>query len=86
MNDYLILAGGFSEEAKNNSMYLIDNVSGFKIKIKNSYIPKAGDVIFIQEKVGYKSWERFSESIKLGGTLSTMLLVFYNIWDKLESN
>jgi protein involved in polysaccharide export with SLBB domain len=86
VNDYLILAGGFSEDAKNNNIYLIDNISGFKSKIKISYKPKAGDVIFIEEKVGFKSWERFSESIKLGGTLSTMLLVFYNIWDKLESN
>ena len=86
VNDYLILAGGFSEDAKNNNIYLIDNISGFKSKIKNSYIPKAGDVIFIEEKIGFKSWERLSESIKLGGTLSTMLLVFYNIWDKLESN
>ena len=84
MKDYLLLAGGFSEEAKKNNIYLIDNISGFKSKINNSYIPKAGDVIFIEEKVGYKSWERFSESIKLGGTLSTMLLVFYNIWDKLD--
>ena len=63
-------------------IYLVDNISGMRLKIDKMYKPNPGDVIFIQEKVGFKSWDRFSESIKLAGTLATMSLVFYNIWDK----
>ena len=78
--NYLDKAGNFSMSAKNKNIYLIDNISGVRIKINSSYQPRAGDVIFIEEKLGYKNWKRFTESIKLAGTLSTMLASIVNIF------
>ena len=77
--NYLSKAGGFSHSAKNKDIYIIDNISGFKAKVNQSYIPKEGDIIFIEEKLGFKNWKRFTETIKLASTLSTMLASVVNI-------
>tara|TARA_B100000029_G_C17485847_1_gene927218 strand:+ start:15 stop:1049 length:1035 start_codon:yes stop_codon:yes gene_type:complete len=82
VSDYINSSGGFSDNAREKNIYLIDDISSSRIKISGSYIPKPGESIFVEEKIGFKSWDRFSESIKLAGTLATMSLVFYNIWDK----
>jgi len=79
ISNYLKNAGGFSDNAKNKDIYIVDNISGVKIRVNQSYIPKEGDVIFIEEKLGYKDWKRFTESVKLAGTLSTMLASIINI-------
>ena len=78
--NYLSKAGGFSDSAKNENIYIIDNISGFKIKVNQSYVPKEGDIIFIEETLGFKNWKRFTESVKLAGTLSTMLASIVNIF------
>ena len=84
INNYIDQAGDFSQSAKNKNIYIINQENGIRNKVDISYNPQPGDIIFIEEKVGFKSWERFSESIKLAGTLSTMSLVIYNIWDKMS--
>ena len=84
INNYINQAGDFSQSAKNKNIYIINQENGIRNKVDISYNPQPGDIIFIEEKVGFKSWERFSESIKLAGTLSTMSLVIYNIWDKMS--
>ena len=84
INNYITQAGSFSQSAKNKNIYIINQENGVRNKVNISYLPQPGDIIFIEEKVGFKSWERFSESIKLAGTLSTMSLVIYNIWDKMS--
>ena len=76
---FRIQAGGFSDSAKNKDIYIIDNISGFKIKVNQSYIPKEGDIIFIEETLGFKNWKRFTETVKLASTLSTMLASIVNI-------
>ena len=83
VSDYLNNSGGFSEKAQKKNIYLIDNVSGERFEINTLYIPKPGDVIFIQETVGFKSWDRFTEYVRLAGTIATTSLVMFNIWDKL---
>ena len=86
INNYIDQAGDFSQSAKNKNIYIINQENGIRNKVDISYNPQPGDIIFIEEKVGFKSWERFSESIKLAGTLSTMSLVIYNIWDKMSDD
>ena len=86
INNYITQAGSFSQSAKNKNIYIINQENGVRNKVNISYVPQPGDIIFIEEKVGFKSWERFSESIKLAGTLSTMSLVIYNIWDKMSDD
>ena len=87
--DYLNNAGGLSENAKNKDIYIIDDISGVRVKVENYYRPMPGDVIFIEEKLGYKQWERFTESVKLVGTLSTMIASIVNmLWivDRIQSD
>ena len=79
VSHYLSKAGGFSDEAKNKDIYIIDNISGFKTQVNQFYIPKEGDIIFIEEKLGFKNWKRFTESVKLAGTVSTMIASIVNI-------
>ena len=86
--DYLNNAGGASYNAKNENIYVIDDISGIKIKVEHSYKPIAGDLIFIEEKIGYKNWQRFTESVKLAGTLSTMIASIVNMFwiiDRIQS-
>ena len=87
--DYLNNAGGLSENAKNKDIYIIDDISGVRLKVKDSYKPMAGDVIFIEGKLGYKQWKRFTESIRLAGTLSSMIVSIVNmLWiiDRIQSD
>jgi len=89
VSDYLKNAGGLSENAKNKDIYIIDNISGVRVKVETSYKPMPGDVIFIEGKLGYKQWKRFTESIKLAGTLSTMIASIVNmLWivDRIQSD
>ena len=89
ISDYLNNAGGLSENAKNKDIYIIDNISGVRVKVENYYKPMPGDVIFVEEKLGYKEWKRFTESIKLAGTLSTMIASIVNmLWiiDRIQSD
>ena len=79
VSHYLSKAGGFSDAVKNKDIYIIDNISGFKTQVNQSYIPKEGDIIFIEEKLGFKNWKRFTESVKLAGTVSTMIASIVNI-------
>ena len=81
IDKYIKISGDFNELAKKNKIYIITQEDGLRIKVNSTYIPNRGDIIFIEEKPAFKSWERFTESIKLASTLSTMSLIFYNIWD-----
>jgi len=82
INNYIEKSGSFTELAKNKKIYIINQENGIRVKVNKAYSPNPGDIIFIEEKATFKSWERFSESIKLAGTLATMSLVMYNIWDQ----
>tara|TARA_Y100001970_G_scaffold72098_1_gene91514 strand:+ start:4150 stop:5511 length:1362 start_codon:yes stop_codon:yes gene_type:complete len=84
LDNYIKKAGNFNQFSKNNNLYIINSNDGMRIRVNKNYIPKRGDIIFIEEKASFKSWERFSESIRLAGTLATMSLVLYNIWSDIN--
>ena len=80
IKDYINEAGNFSKLAKDKDIYIISYTNGSRNKVDSSYLPIPGDIIFIEEKNGFKSWDRFVESVNLAGTVATMSLVLYNIW------
>ena len=80
IKDYINEAGNFSELAKDKDIYIISHTNGSRNKVDSSYLPIPGDIIFIEEKNGFKRWDRFVESVNLAGTVATMSLVLYNIW------
>ena len=83
VSNYLNHTGGYTSNAMKSNIFIIDNATGYRQKIDLMYKPKPGDIIFVQEKPGYKSWQRFTEYVKLAGSIATTSLVMFNIWDKL---
>ena len=83
VSNYLNQTGGYTGNAMKSNIFIIDNATGYRQKIDLMYKPKPGDIIFVQEKPGYKSWQRFTEYVKLAGSIATTSLVMFNIWDKL---
>ena len=79
VNDYLVQSGGYSDFIKNHDIYIINEINGSKKIVDYNYIPNRGDIIFIEEELGYKSWQRFTEKVKLAGTISSMLASIINI-------
>ena len=78
--EYILMAGGLSENAKKNNYFLIDMINGTKTKVSSNYKIKRGDVIFVEYNIGYKEWDRFKDIVDLIGRISTTLLVIFNIW------
>tara|TARA_B100002051_G_scaffold276450_1_gene324629 strand:+ start:6556 stop:7926 length:1371 start_codon:yes stop_codon:yes gene_type:complete len=79
VNDYLEQSGGFSDFVKNHDIYIVNETNGSKKIVDYNYIPNRGDIIFIEEELGFKSWQRFTEKVKLAGTISTILASIINI-------
>ena len=42
-------------------------------------MPKPGDVIFGEEKIGYKRWDRVKDIISISASISSVLLVLNNV-------
>ena len=75
--DYILNAGGYNNFTKN--IYVLDVHSGSRKKINKYYTPKPGDVIFVEEKIGYKRWDRVKDIISISASLSSVLLVLNNV-------
>ena len=75
--DYILNAGGFSEASKD--IYVLDVNSGTRKQINKYYIPRPGDIIFVEEKVGYKRWDRVKDIISISASISSVLLVLNNV-------
>jgi len=73
--NYLDNSGGFSEKGKKKDIYLINNISGAKLKINKTYIPNPGDVIFVQESVNIKQWEKTKDIISIIGSIASSLII-----------
>ena len=75
--DYILNAGGYNNFSKD--MYVLDINSGTRKKINKYYMPKPGDVIFVEEKIGYKRWDRVKDIISISASISSVLLVLNNV-------
>ena len=59
-------------------MYVLDVNSGSRTKVNKSFIPQSGSIIFIEEKMGYKKWDRIRDFISLSATIVSTLLIISN--------
>jgi len=74
--DYILNAGNYTKLAKD--VYVLDVNSGSRIKVNKSFIPQSGSIIFIEEKMGYKKWDRIKDLIGLTATIISTLLIISN--------
>ena len=75
--DYIINAGNYTKVAKD--IYVLDINSGSRIQVDKSFIPQPGSVIFIEERMGYKKWDRIKDIIALVASISSSLLILSNV-------
>ena len=75
--DYILKAGGFNNFSKD--LFVLDVNSGTRKKINKFYIPNPGDIIFVEEKIGYKKWDRIKDIISISASISSVLLVLNNV-------
>ena len=59
---------------------MLDVNSGTRKKINKFYIPNPGDIIFVEEKIGYKRWDRIKDIISISASISSVLLVLNNVF------
>ncbi|OUT38920.1 MAG: hypothetical protein CBB66_04405 [bacterium TMED6] len=77
IGDYIESAGGLSENSKN--IYMLDVNTGSRVKVGKYYIPESGSIIFVEEKIGYKRWDRIKDIISISASISSVLLVLNNV-------
>ena len=75
--DYILNAGGYNNFSKD--LFVLDVNSGTRKKINKFYIPNPGDIIFVEEKIGYKKWDRIKDIISISASISSVLLVLNNV-------
>ena len=75
--DYILNAGGYNNFSKD--LFVLDVNSGTRKKINKFYIPNPGDIIFVEEKIGYKRWDRIKDIISISASISSVLLVLNNV-------
>ena len=76
IRNYIYNAGGYTDSKR---IYLFDNITGTKHAIDSTYIPKPGDVIFIQGKSDFRQWDRTKDIFAIIGTLATILILLTNL-------
>jgi protein involved in polysaccharide export with SLBB domain len=77
VSDYIQNAGGYTDDSK--YIYVLDVNSGSRIKVGKYFIPESGSIIFIEQKIGYKKWDRIKDVISISASISSVLLVLNNV-------
>ena len=76
--DYIKLAGGLSNSAM-KSIFIVNAETGTRILAKNVKKIGNGDIIFVEEKIEYRKWDRFLEIINVFGQIATIIFVIQSI-------
>ena len=77
VSDYIFSAGGYNENSKD--IFILDVNTGSRIKVGRYFIPESGSIIFVEEKIGYKKWDRIKDIISISASISSVLLVLNNV-------
>ena len=75
----LLSAIGLPNFFPSKDIYVLDVNSGTRKQINKYYIPRPGDIIFVEEKVGFKRWDRVKDIISISASISSVLLVLNNV-------
>lgn len=74
INDYIKSAGGKTNNATNN-LYIIDNASNQRNKVRGSSKLENGDILFVQSKEDYSPYNRFKEVMFIIGQAASLYAV-----------
>ena len=76
VQDYINQSGGITSNAT-KKYFIIQSDTGDRVYIKeiDSYKLKSQDIIFIEEKNDYNSWDRFKDFIEVGSQVLTILAI-----------
>ena len=72
--EYINLAGGMTKSATGD-VYVVNAETGVRISSKIINNINNGDIIFIDEKIEYRKWNRFLEVMNVVGQIATILVV-----------
>ena len=76
VQDYINQSGGITSNAT-KKYFIIQSDTGDRVNIKeiDSYKLKSQDIIFIEEKNDYNSWDRFKDFVEVGSQVLTILAI-----------
>jgi len=74
INDYINEAGGKTKNATKN-LYIIDNASNQRVKIKKRNKLNNGDILFIQSSEDFSPYNRFKEAMAIIAQAATVIAV-----------
>ena len=61
------------------SIVVLDINSGSRKKVSKSFIPESGSIIFVEEKIGYKKWDRVKDIIGITTSITSIILLIINL-------
>ncbi|ODS30776.1 MAG: polysaccharide export protein [Candidatus Scalindua rubra] len=77
LEEYIKLAGGTSRYASGD-IYIVNAETGTRLSSKKEKQISNGDIIFVEEKIEYRKWDRFLEIMAVAGQIATIVIVIQN--------
>lgn len=77
LEEYIKLAGGFNRSASGD-IYVVNSETGTRLSSKKVKQISNGDIIFVEEEIEYRKWDRFLEIMTVMGQIATIVIVVQN--------
>jgi len=77
--DYIDLAGGFNERAREGSVKIIKNKSGVWLDANEEIVIEEGDMIFVPESEEIDWYDVFKEGLTIVTQVATVILIVINV-------
>ena len=74
VDDYILRAGGFTDNARTGDVYVIVGATGNSIQADREVQVAPGDAIFVPAKTAGQGWRTFRELITVAGQVATLIL------------
>jgi protein involved in polysaccharide export with SLBB domain len=78
VQDYIIEAGGFTDNARTGDVYVIVGATGNSVQADGAQIAP-GDAIFVPAKTSGQAWRTFRELITVAAQIATLVLTIVAI-------
>ena len=77
--DYILLAGGFNDRAREGNVKIIKNKSGVWLDAEKNILLEEGDIIFIPESEEIDWYDVFKEGLTILTQVATVVLIVLNL-------
>jgi protein involved in polysaccharide export with SLBB domain len=74
ITEYIELAGGINRSATGD-IYVVNAETGTRVSGKKVKKITNGDIIFVEENIEYRKWDRFLEIMGVAGQIATIVIV-----------